>query len=103
MLYLAYEAQRAALLPARLMAGVTKSVLETLPVGAADSRPARTLSAACELLMRAELTHSRPAFGIEDVQIGATTYEVVEEVAHQLNSARSSISGRWARRLVRGC
>jgi polyhydroxyalkanoate depolymerase len=80
MLYLAYEAQRAALLPARLLAGMTKSALETLPSGAAESRPARTLGAACELLMRAELTHCRPAFGIDDVQIGATTYEVVEEV-----------------------
>ena len=31
MLYLAYEAQRAALLPARLLAGVTKAALDTLP------------------------------------------------------------------------
>lgn len=83
MLYLAYEAQRAALLPARLLAGVTKSALDTLPAGVADSRVARTLGAGCELLMRADLTHQRPTFGIEDVQIGAATYEVVEEVAHQ--------------------
>lgn len=83
MLYLAYEAQRAALLPARILAGITKSALDTLPAGAADSRAARTLGAGCELLMRADLTHRRPAFGIDEVRIGAATYDVVEEVADQ--------------------
>jgi polyhydroxyalkanoate depolymerase len=83
MLYLAYEAQRAALLPARILAGITRSALDTLPADAADSRAARTLSAGCELLMRADLTHRRPAFGIEDVRLGAATHDVVEEVVHE--------------------
>jgi polyhydroxyalkanoate depolymerase len=82
MLYLAYEAQRAAFLPARLMAGATKAALSTLPDAAAESRPVRTLAAACEMLMRAELTHVRPAFGIESIQIGTAGYDVVEEVTH---------------------
>ena len=79
MLYLAYEAQRAALLPARLMAGATKAALETLPGAVAESRPARNLAAVCEMLMRADLTHTRPAFGIESVRIGSASYDVVEE------------------------
>src|ERR1700753_769814 len=82
MLYLAYEAQRMPMLPPRSLAGVTKAPLDTLPEQPAESRPARTLSAACELLMRAELTHERPPFGIGEIQTGRKTYEVVEEVVH---------------------
>jgi poly(3-hydroxybutyrate) depolymerase len=83
MLYLGYEAQRAALLPARLLAGVTQAALDTFPESVTGTRPARTMAAACELLMRAELTHTRPDYGIESVQIAGTEYEVVEEVTHQ--------------------
>jgi poly(3-hydroxybutyrate) depolymerase len=83
MLYLAYEAQRAALLPARLLAGATKAALGTLPEGAAGRRPVKKIAAACELMMRAELTHTRPAYGIKSVQIGGSEYDVVEEVTHQ--------------------
>lgn len=79
MLYLAYEAQRAALLPARLLAGVTRATLATLPDRLGESRPLRTAAAACELLMRAELTHRRPSFGIDSVQIAGASYDVVEE------------------------
>jgi poly(3-hydroxybutyrate) depolymerase len=83
MLYLAYEAQRAALLPARLLAGMTKAALDTLPPGPGASRPVRTLDAACQMLMRADLRHTRPPFGIERVTAGRTTYDVVEEVARR--------------------
>jgi poly(3-hydroxybutyrate) depolymerase len=83
MLYLAYEAQRAAMLPARLLAGLTTAALEALPDKATARRPVRRLAAACELVMRAELTHVRPAFGIDSVQIGGSEYDVVEEVTHQ--------------------
>jgi polyhydroxyalkanoate depolymerase len=83
MLYLAYEAQRMATLPARLAAGVTKAALGTLPDSLAASESIRSISAGCELLMRAGLTHKRPPFGIDEVQIARKHHAVTEEVVHQ--------------------
>ena len=83
MLYLAYEAQRAATLPARLMAGMAKAALETLPEKTAERRPVRTIAAACHMVTRAELTHVRPPFWLDSVRIGRTDYDVVEEVVQQ--------------------
>ncbi len=83
MLYLAYEAQRSALLPARLAAGMTRAALETLPPRTAERRPVKTLSAACLMLERAQLTHERPAFWIDSVRVGPKAYDVVEEEVHR--------------------
>jgi poly(3-hydroxybutyrate) depolymerase len=83
MLYLAYEAQRAALLPARLMAGVTKAALDTLPPSRSQSKSIKTVAAACEMLMRTGLTHTRPPFDIDSVQLLGIEYEVKERVAHE--------------------
>src|SRR5262249_51952894 len=42
----------------------------------------RNLTAAYELIARAGLTHSRPAFGIRSVMVGNREVEVREEAAH---------------------
>ena len=48
---------------------------------AAAATPLRRLSAACEVFAAAQITHRRPAFGIESVQVGDDLVPIVEEVA----------------------
>jgi poly(3-hydroxybutyrate) depolymerase len=83
MLYLAYQAQSDFMTPMRAWATLAlaaghQPLLEPL---LADGQALRSLTAAYELISRAGLTHTRPAFGIRAVTVGNREVEVREEAA----------------------
>jgi poly(3-hydroxybutyrate) depolymerase len=78
-LYQLYEAQRAALIPARAFAGLTKSAIDSLPAAWTEGPAVRRQSALCEMTLRTGLTHRRPDFGIDDVVLGGKSVGVREE------------------------
>src|SRR6516165_6495849 len=55
--------------------------LNLVPKGIPDRVLAR-LAAALELISRSALTYSRPAYGIDRVQVGNRELQVTEEVVH---------------------
>jgi poly(3-hydroxybutyrate) depolymerase len=75
MLYLAYQAHSDIMVPVRAWATMAGgALLAATPV-------IRNLTAAYELIARAGLTHTRPAFGIGSVIVGSREVEVREEAA----------------------
>jgi polyhydroxyalkanoate depolymerase len=78
MLYLAYQTHADLMAPVRSWALAGISALGPWTNGDATS-PLRNLTAACELIARAQLTHARPAYGIESVRIGNRDVGVAEE------------------------
>jgi len=87
MLYEAYQTHTDLLYPLRATAGSALTLLEhpgqvlrsprlTYPGGDANARAA----AAFELIARAQLTHTRPAFDIDTVLVGGRGVAVTEEV-----------------------
>jgi polyhydroxyalkanoate depolymerase len=78
MLYLAYQTHADLMSPVRLWAQAGLSALGPWINGDANS-PLRNLTAACELIARARLTHTRPAYGIDSVRIGNREVAVTEE------------------------
>ncbi|HEX4583206.1 MAG TPA: polyhydroxyalkanoate depolymerase [Burkholderiaceae bacterium] len=82
MLYIAYEVQSGLLSPLRLLAQEVDSLLcRQRPQRAAVLRK---IAAACELIARLRLTHSRPAFGIDSVMVGARRVPISEETVLSL-------------------
>jgi poly(3-hydroxybutyrate) depolymerase len=79
MLYQAYEIQSELLAPLRHLA----AELADAPSSSAAAL-SRHWAAACALFARLRLTHARPPFGIDEVDIGAQRVAVREEVALQL-------------------
>ncbi|MBV8261693.1 MAG: polyhydroxyalkanoate depolymerase [Paraburkholderia sp.] len=80
--YPAYQAMADLALPLRAAATLARSTLAAWPVfaGAVD---ARDLDASWEMLEMAGLTHSRPPFGIESVQVDGNRVPVTEEVVRR--------------------
>jgi poly(3-hydroxybutyrate) depolymerase len=81
MIYQIYQAQADLLLPYRYFAGYAAGLSRVLQAG--QSRPLLLshLHAACRLFADARLTHHRPAFGIDRVDLGDRIVDVVEEAA----------------------
>src|ERR1700729_1156723 len=79
MLYLAYQLQSDIMTPIRAWASMAINAGASPQL--ADHPAMRNLSAVYELISRAGLTHTRPAFGIDSVKIGADDVPVTEEVA----------------------
>ncbi len=78
MLYQAYQFYSDAMVPARSFAQLGRSaVTPFFPNG--QSKWTSNFTAACELISRATLTHSRPPFGIKPVQVGNREVSVTEE------------------------
>ena len=81
MLYLTYELQSELLSPLRLLARELEAALR-------HQRPQRSLlrriAAACELIARLRLTHSRPTFGIEGVWVARRPVQITEEAVVRL-------------------
>jgi poly(3-hydroxybutyrate) depolymerase len=78
MLYQAYQFYTDAFVPARSFAQLSLSA--TAPFMAnGNGKWLWNFRAACELISRATLTHSRPPFGIETVQVGNREVAVTEE------------------------
>ena len=78
MLYLAYQTHADLMVPVRSWALAGLSALGPWANGDA-STPLRNVAAACELIARATLTHTRPAYGIDTVRIGNRDVAVTEE------------------------
>lgn len=76
MLYQAYQFQTDLGSPLRLMA---QHLSASLWLQKTERSPLRQVSAACEVISRMRLTHTRPAYGIDAVQLGERTVEVTEE------------------------
>ena len=79
MLYLAYQTQSDIMVPVRAWAAMAVAAGGSSLL--AENSATRNLTAAYELIARAGLTHTRPAFGIGSVTIGNRTVEVSEEAA----------------------
>src|SRR5690349_19064366 len=82
MIYLAYQAQSDAMEPVRAFAKAAASALKLPIPGLADNILVRNLGAVYEVMSRAGLTHSRPAYGIDSVRVGDREVAVSEEAAH---------------------
>jgi poly(3-hydroxybutyrate) depolymerase len=81
MLYQAYQAHSDIMVPVRNWAGRALRMLGQPPAGIADNVVLRNLTAVYELMARAGLTHSRPAFGIHGVTVGNREVAVHEQAA----------------------
>ena len=78
MLYKAYDFYSDALLPARGLAQLGLSMVTPFMANG-NGKWLRDFTAACELIYRAQLTHTRPAFGIKSVRVGNRDVPVTEE------------------------
>lgn len=76
MLYQAYQLQSDLMSPMRLLAQATSA---SLWLRQTEGSMLRKISAACEVVSRMRLTHSRPAYGITSVTVGNDTLPVTEE------------------------
>src|SRR4051794_14909148 len=81
MLYRMYEARRAMTSQIFGVADVQSAMLRGLPGGFSEVPPVRVWRAMAETTAALELTHRRPAFGIESVLIDGEVVSVREEVA----------------------
>ena len=79
MLYLAYQTQSDIMVPVRAWAAM--AVASGGSSLLAENSATRNLTAAYELIARAGLSHTRPAFGIASVTVGNREVEVSEEAA----------------------
>jgi len=79
MLYQAYQAQRDLTAPAVGLAGLTAWAIGGLPDSLSEHSAVRWASATCQIIKESRLTHTRPAFGIEEVTVGGRRERVREE------------------------
>ena len=80
MLYYAYEAQRGALAPLRLLAETARSLIDQ-PWPIIGNLPLmRGTSAALNLFSRSGLSHERAPFGIDQVTIDGAEIPITEEI-----------------------
>jgi len=79
MMYAAYQAQANAMAPWQIGAGVAATYLDHGLWGMKDLPFVRKLGAAWEVFSQTRITHHRPAFGIDSVQVGERSVPVREE------------------------
>lgn len=79
MLYQAYQAQADFMGPFRLMAQSTGALLKQPWPGLSDNVVARTVVAACELVVRSGMSHTRPPFGIPTTIVNGREVPVTEK------------------------
>lgn len=89
MIYAAYQAQADFLDPLRSAARLSRRMMNTAwgsPWGSGFGTDAllRNMSAALEMFERYSLSHARPSFGIETVEVGNREVEVTEEIVASL-------------------
>src|SRR5215470_4687810 len=77
MLYQAYQAHADLMVPVRALASLAAGRIG--PPFAENLAIVRNLTAACELIARARLTHHRPPFGIDAAMVGNREVTVREE------------------------
>ncbi|VTU15730.1 polyhydroxyalkanoate depolymerase, intracellular [Variovorax sp. SRS16] len=81
MLYRAYQNNADLLSPSRLAAQHLGNVANALWPASTERSIARSFAAAMEVYSRMRLTHSRPAYGIERVEVDGEAVAVTEEAA----------------------
>jgi polyhydroxyalkanoate depolymerase len=81
MLYQAYQAHADLMVPVRALAS-SLAASRIGPPFTENLGIVRNITAACELIARAKLTHRRPPFGIDAVMVGNREVAVREEAAH---------------------
>ena len=82
MLYQAYQAHSDLLAPVQIAARTAASFLSHGLFGLHGSPALRRLAAGWELFSRARLTHERPAFGIDTIDVGPRTLRIRERAVH---------------------
>jgi len=82
MLYQAYQAHTDWLWPLRSSASAAAPWLADTRHGARDWPPVRRAAAWCELISLVQMTHRRPAFGIDEITVDGVPRRVVEEAAY---------------------
>ncbi|HZS83022.1 MAG TPA: polyhydroxyalkanoate depolymerase [Stellaceae bacterium] len=90
MLYQAYQAQNDVLMPIRLMAQAARGFLAQPWPLLGDHPLVRSVAAACEMVARAGISHSRPEFAIVETVVAGRTLPVLEEevLAHPFCTLR---------------
>ena len=83
MLYQTYQSQQDLLWLSRVAASAVVPVLSDVRWGLSDHPYVQKLAAAYEVFALADVTHRRPAFGIDSVTVGGKAVPVWEEEAHQ--------------------
>ncbi|MSP01059.1 MAG: polyhydroxyalkanoate depolymerase [Acetobacteraceae bacterium] len=83
MMYQAYQAKHDLLHPLREAARFGAAWVRAWDIGAFTPQAFRAMGAVGELIAQARLTHTRPDFGIQDVQIGNVSVAVTEEAADE--------------------
>jgi poly(3-hydroxybutyrate) depolymerase len=79
MIYQLYQAHSDMIEPLRAMARLAVCRLSQLKAENFDDSVTRRFAALCEIVSHLGLTHHRPSYGIDTVQLGNRTAEVVEE------------------------
>jgi len=80
LLYEAYQVQADLLAPFQAMADVASTAMRETCAGPLANPIFRRVAASAELFSRAKLTHSRPPFDIDFVEIGGEQVDVLEEI-----------------------
>lgn len=78
MMYFAYQLQSDLLDPIRIAASGVAATLSGMN-GRADTELFRRTAAACEVLSRLKMSHSRPAFDISSVEVDGQSISITEE------------------------
>jgi len=81
MLYDAYQAQSDLLAPLRAWAGLTSAIFRNTSAGPSANYILKSISAAAEVLNRAQLIHERPSYEIESIEVEGREVPVTEVAA----------------------
>ena len=82
-MYHAYQAHSDWMWPVRTLARSAVPMLLDPTLGLGGHAPQRRLAAACEVLRLAEITHTRPDWGLREVSVGGAPVPVVEQVVQR--------------------
>jgi poly(3-hydroxybutyrate) depolymerase len=78
MLYQLYQARQDFLAPLRITAELAGALLKEPQAGPLGNFVVRSFAAAAEMICHTRLTHQRPAFGIDSVEVGHRSVAVAE-------------------------
>ena len=81
MLYQAYQAHEDLMWPYRTLARAAIPMLGDNRLGTRDTKTMRSMAAACETFALSSISHTRPAFGIDSVNVDGHEVAVHEESA----------------------
>ncbi|HEV2099527.1 MAG TPA: polyhydroxyalkanoate depolymerase, partial [Stellaceae bacterium] len=83
MIYQNFQTYADTIAPLRTFANLTAATLRLPLPGTSRNVVQRAIAALCELVARAGLSHRRPAFGIDSIEIAGQSVAVREVAVHQ--------------------